>query len=87
MSTAQTTLIPPGCKYATEEEARLANLKNIKEHQKQDKYKQYQRQYQKEYQRKLRQQKKELEQQLAIIQQLQPNIIVTPNFILEIVGK
>lgn len=57
---SQIVTIPKGCKYATDEEARLKNIEQTKERhqQKKEQYNKYQR----EYKRKLREQKKLFEQ-------------------------
>jgi hypothetical protein len=49
-----------GCKYATEEEARLANIEKTKQRYRQNK--DNYNEYQKEQQRKMREQKKKYEQ-------------------------
>jgi hypothetical protein len=59
MTSTQNEAIPKGCKYRTDEEARLANIEQTKERNRINKeyQREYQREYQKEYQREFRKKK------------------------------
>ena len=86
-----------GCKYATKEEAEEAHRKKVNERNKanSEKYKEYQRDYQRDIKNEkillkaenLRLIEQNLYQQQRLCQTLinPPNIIVTPNFTLEII--
>ena len=60
MTTVQSSTLPVGCKYASKEEARLANLEKTKQRYYQNK--EQVNDYQREQQRTLRDQKKKYEQ-------------------------
>lgn len=79
--------VPSGCKYATKEEAKRATAEKVKQKRQEniEKYRTYQREYHREYQRKFRERKRELEQKVVELENHKPKIIITPNFIMEII--